>query len=124
MALIASTDIRLLTEVGFLAAAQGDVRRAEVIFRALQRVRPAASFPYVGLAAALMNAGRADEAVRVLDEGVEEGGPQDLPELQAFRGLALQLAGRASESMRALQLAGDVSLARVMRGERNETTPT
>ncbi len=119
------TDIRLLTEVGFLAAALGDIRRAQVIFRALERVRPAAHFPYVGMAAALMNAGKPDEAVRELDRGLKAVvDPQDQAELQAFRGLALQLAGRTSESRRALALAGDVPLARAMRGERAETIQT
>ncbi len=110
--------------MGFLAAARGDTRRAEVIFRALERVRPAATFPYVGVAAALMNAGRPDEAVQELDRGLKAVGPQDQEELQAFRGLALQLAGRTSESRRALQLAGDLPLARAMRGEPAETIQT
>ena len=114
------TDIRLLTEVGFLAAACGDTRRAQAIFSALERVRPAANFPYVGMAAALMNAGRPDEAVRELDRGLKAVGPQDQQELQAFRGLALQLAGRTSESRQALALAGDLPLAKAMRGERAE----
>lgn len=123
-ALIDSTDIRLLAEVGFLAAARGDIRNAQAIFLALERLRPAASFPYVGMAAALMNAGKPDEAVQVLDRGLRAAGPQEQEELQAFRGLALHLAGRASESQRALQLAGDLPLARVMRGERTETIQT
>lgn len=110
--------------MGFLAAAQGDVRRAQVIFHALEKVRPQASFPYVGMAVALMNAGRHDEAAQELDRGLASAGAVEQPELQAFRGLALQLAGRASESLRALQVAGDVPLARAMRGERAETIQT
>lgn len=110
--------------MGFLAAARGDVRNAEVIFRALERIRPAANFPYVGMAAALMNAGKPDEAVRVLDRGLKAACPQDQQELQVFRGLALQLAGRTCESQRALQLAGDLPLARAMRGDRTETVQT
>ena len=121
MTLPDSTDIRLLTEVGFLAAARGDTRRADVIFRALERVRPAASFPYVGMAAALMNVGRYDEAAGELGRGLMVEGLQDPQELQAFRALALQLAGRTSESQRALHLAGDMPLAQAMRGERAES---
>lgn len=124
MTLPDSTDIRLLTEVGFLAAARGDIRNAEVIFRALERIRPAANFPYVGMAAALMNAGRYDEAVRELERGLKAVDPQEHQELQAFRGLALQLAGRVSESRRALALAGELPLARAMRGDRVETIQT
>ena len=124
MTLPESNDIRLLAEVGFLAAARGDIRNAEAIFRGLERVRPAANFPYVGLAAALMNGGRLDEAVQVLDRGLTSVGPQDQAELQAFRALVLQLGGRTSESRRALVLAGDLPLARAMRGERTEMVQT
>lgn len=77
-----------------------------------------AVFPYVGWAMACMNAGRPDEAVVVLDRGLRRVPREEQGELQAFRGLALQLAGRAAESARALQAAGEVPLARAMRGDK------
>ncbi|HSV44835.1 MAG TPA: hypothetical protein VLJ58_03500, partial [Ramlibacter sp.] len=115
--LLPPEDIKLLTEVGFLASARADVRRAETVFGALEQLRPDAAFPYVGAATALLNAGRAEEAVAALDRGLAADGQRDAGELQAFRGLALQLAGRASESVRAMRAAGDTRLARAMLGE-------
>jgi hypothetical protein len=115
--LLEAEDIRLLTEVGFLAAARGDLRRAEVIFGALQSHRPGAAFAYVGPAMAMLNRGQSDEAVRELDRGIALAGGESRAELLAFRGLALQLAGRASESLRALRAASSHPLAQHMLGE-------
>jgi tetratricopeptide (TPR) repeat protein len=112
-----SEDVKLLTEVGFLAAAAGDVRRAETIFRALELHRPHAAFPYAGRAVALMHAGQADQAVEALDAGLLQADPEGQVDLHALRGLALHLAGRASESRRALHAAGDHRLAHAMLGE-------
>jgi thioredoxin-like negative regulator of GroEL len=107
----------LLTEVGFLAAARGDVRRAEVIFGALERLRPHGAFVYVGLAATYLNAARAEDAVRVLDRGLPLMAADDRGEVQAMRSLALQLAGRASESVSAARDAETSNLARAMLGQ-------
>lgn len=112
-----SEDIRLLTEVGFLAAARGDLQRAGVIFGALERLRPAAGFPYIGLAVAMLNAGKPDAAVHELDNGLLHVPLADAPELHAFRGLALQKAGRQSESLRAFRQAGNHPMALAMLGE-------
>lgn len=103
--------------MGFLAAAKGDTGRAEIIFGALQRLRAQRAFPHVGLAIAYMNAGRHEDAARLLERVLPGIIADDLPELQAFRGLALQLAGRHSESRRALQAAGANRLAQNMLGE-------
>jgi hypothetical protein len=93
---------RLLTEVGFLAAGRGDVARADAIFGALRLWRPGRAYPWLGLAVARLNAGRADEAVRVL-EGVDCDDAEDTALLQAWRGLALQLAGRLAQSRQVLE---------------------
>lgn len=106
-----------MTEVGFLAAARGDVRRAEVIFGALERLRPAGAFVYVGLAVAYLNAARPEEAVRALDRGLMAVEPADKPEVQGVRSLALQIAGRTSESISAARQAGASNLARAMLGQ-------
>ena len=122
MSPIEADDIRLLTGVGFLAAARGDVQRAEIIFGALACVRPDKNFPYVGLGMAYLNAGYADKAAQVLERGVGLVEPQDEGELVAFRALALQMAGRTSESQRALLAAGPSRLAMAMQGKCTATT--
>ncbi len=101
--LLTPEDIRLLTQVGFIAAGQADVIRAERIFGALARLRPARAFAPVGRAMALLNAGRAPEAVQALQQarpGMQAG--EDADTLAAFLALALQLDGRSSESRRTL----------------------
>jgi thioredoxin-like negative regulator of GroEL len=115
--LLDSNDIRLLTEVGFLASARADVPRAEAIFGALACVRPDRNFAYVGLAMAYLNAGRADEAAQVLGRGAGLVNAQEAPVLEAVRALALQMAGRAAESQRVLLAAAPTRLASVMQGQ-------
>ena len=122
MTTIDAGDIRLLTEVGFLAAARGDVKHAEIIFGALEVVRPHNNFPYVGLGVAYLNAGHADKAVQTLARGVGLIDAQDAEELVAFHALALQLAGRTSESQRALLAAGSSRLALAMQGRSTMNT--
>ncbi|MET4580098.1 tetratricopeptide repeat protein [Ottowia thiooxydans] len=97
-----SSDIHLLTEIGFLASARGDVARAEPIFRALLLLRPEKAFPHVGLATALMNARRAgDAATHLATASLPPGEDSDM--VQAMHGLALQLDGRISQSQRVLR---------------------
>ena len=117
MTLLDADEIKLLTEIGFLAAARADVGRAEVIFSALQSIRPHRNFAYVGLAMTYLNADRADEAVKVLTRGAALVDDHDLHELEAIRALALQMAGRAGESQRVLVAAGSSRLAAVMQGQ-------
>lgn len=113
-------DARFLAEVGMLAAAAGDVARAQTIFGALRLLRPDRAYPLVGLAVAWLNAGRAADAVRLLEDARLDD-PQERSLVEAWRGLALQLAGHAAESRRVLALAagmpGDgATLARQMLG--------
>jgi len=98
---LSADEIRLLTEIGFVAAGRGDVPRARQVFEALAVLRPQRAFPRIGLAVALLNAGQAREAVEVL----ERAPLQDAEEramLDAWRGFALQLAARRGESLRVL----------------------
>ncbi|WP_313625259.1 tetratricopeptide repeat protein [Achromobacter sp.] len=99
---LAADDAKLLTEVGFLAAGAGDVARAETIFKALRRLRPAAAYPLIGLAVAWMNTARAPDAVALLESAVMAD-PAERALLDAWRGFALQLAGRNGESRRLLE---------------------
>ena len=94
-------DVNLLTQIGFLAAARGDAKRAEVIFGALLRVRAERAFAHVGLAMTWLNAGRAGDAVAHL-RNVRLADKEDNDLVQAFLGLALQLDARASEAQRVL----------------------
>lgn len=95
-------DIQLLTQVGFLAAGRGNAPQAVRIFDGLALLRPQRAFAFVGLACALMNAGRAAEAVQRLQAVHLPDGPEaDM--LHTFHALALQLAGRAAESSHLLR---------------------
>lgn len=120
-------DARILAEVGFLAAGRGDVAHADAIFQALRALRPGRAYPWLGLVVARLNAGRADEAVRLLEQG-EASAAAERGVLAPWRGLALQLAGRNAESTRLLQTCaqgreGDegVALARSLLGLETET---
>lgn len=97
-----SDDIHLMTKVGFIAAGRADVHHAERIFGALALARPQHDFPHVGMAAALLNAGRpADAAARLGNVQLPPGDATDM--VQAFHGLALQLDRRPGEATRLLR---------------------
>lgn len=109
-------DLRTLAQVGLMAAGRADMGNATPIFEALETECPQRSVAYVGMALAYLNVGRMIDAVRTLDRGLMQVDDSDRPEIYAFRGLALQLAGRSSESLRSLEAAGDYRLAKVMLG--------
>jgi len=94
-------DARFLTEVGMLAAGRGDLRHADTIFNALRLLRPDRAYPLVGLAVARLNAGRAAEAARLLEDA-DLSDPEERAVARAWCGLALQLSGRGAESRQAL----------------------
>jgi len=97
-------DARMLAEVGMLAAGRGDLKRAETIFGGLRLLRPDRAYPLVGLAVARMNAGHAGDAAQLL-EPIRLAEPEEQALVQAWRGFALQLAGRSAESQRVLSVA-------------------
>ena len=99
-------DVQLLAQVGFLAAGRGDAAAALRIFEALALLQPDRAFAYVGQATALLNAGRASEAAQRLHAvHLPAGSEADM--LEAFRGLALQLAERRGESTYVLRRLAD-----------------
>ncbi|MGI4982184.1 MAG: hypothetical protein ACRYGL_02425 [Janthinobacterium lividum] len=98
---LTSVEVGLLTEVGFLASAAGDVERAGMIFAALMALRPRRAFPYIGLALAWLNAGKPAEAVMVFERAPPVDAAE-LPDLAIYHALALQLASRLGESRRVL----------------------
>ena len=63
---LASNEIRLLAELGFMAAASGQVAAASEIFESLIRLRPTKAFPYVGKAVSLLYVGSFSGAVELL----------------------------------------------------------
>lgn len=95
--ILCSEEIRLLVDVGFVAAGLGLVPQAQAIFDGLRLFRPDASFADIGISTALMNAGQADEAVRFLQRRHDRVSPSDQT-LQVFLGVAMRLAGRTGES--------------------------
>ena len=90
---VTSAQVRTLTEVGMIAAGRGLPAEALAIFESLQVLRPSRPFPYIGLALTHLHAGRAEEAVRVIEREGLAACPGD-PDLRAFLGLALRLAQR------------------------------
>lgn len=113
-----SDDVRLMTEVGMVAAASGQHGSAVTIFEALLRLRPRRAFPYIGLATTFLNEGQPEEAESFLRRGLLMLSPgshephafddkaqwaEDRALLESFHGLALQLCGRTAESRQALE---------------------
>ena len=99
-------DAKLLTEIGFLAAYQGDVDRADAIFDALVAVRPGRAYPWVGKTLARFHVGRATEAAAFL-ERVSSTDEDEAAVLQAWRGMALQLSGHAAQARTLLEQLTD-----------------
>lgn len=97
-----AADAKLLTEIGFLAAYQGDVTRADAVFDALASIRPGRAYPWVGKTLARFHAGRPDEAVAFL-ERVQITDQEESAVLQAWRGFALQLSGHAQQARTLLE---------------------
>jgi len=99
--LLTSDEIRMLTEIGFIASASGDTVRACRIFDALIMLRPHRAFPYIGKALAWMNAGKMQEAITVFERAAVVD-IDDQADIALYHALALQLASRSGESQRVL----------------------
>lgn len=96
-------DVRLLTEVGLFAAGRGR-SEALTIMDGLKVLRPDRNAAYIGIALTHMNAGRPDEAARVLlEEALPAVAPQEADLVRAFRALALYLDGRPRECREELE---------------------
>ena len=67
-AMLSHDDIRMLTEIGFVASKRGWVAEAESIFRALIILRADRDFPYIGLALTLLAKGDAAAALEVFEK--------------------------------------------------------
>ena len=110
-------EFRAIAEIGLVAAGRGWLDQAGPIFNALIELSPASSLPHIGLALALLNSNRADDAVRALEraeslvstprvadtQGQMSDPRDDSALIRAFHGVALKLSGRTSESFRILR---------------------
>lgn len=115
---LSTAEIRLLTEIGFMAAASPVLKvETEQLFRQLMVLRPRRAFPYIGLATAWLNRGQPDQAAAVMTEGVQrQGAPwgevppdvdtfdsrEDPAMMRVFHGLCLLAARRTAEGEQVL----------------------
>ena len=100
---VAPDTIRLLTEIGLLAAGRGRLRECQEIMQGIAALRPGASQPFIAVALAYLNAGRPADAVRLLrDEALPAVNPEEADMVRAFLGLSLHLDGRPRECIETL----------------------
>lgn len=97
-----SDEIRMLTEIGFLATGNGYVDHALRIFNALRLVRPQRAFPVIGLAITLMNARKTEQAVQLL-ESVSLSCPSEQLQRNVWLGFALQQSDHQNAGRQLLQ---------------------
>jgi hypothetical protein len=98
---LASEEISLIAELGFMAATAGFVVPAIRIFQGLLVLRVEHSFPFIGLAVARLYVGAFNDAVRVLREATDVV-LHGREEIQLYLGLALHLANQPTEAVRVL----------------------
>ena len=112
--LLTASDIRLLSDIGFVAACSSQRERAVQIFQALTLFRPLKAFPYLGLAVANLNAKKPQEAIQSLALGrrvlgaATEPSPdlrEDFAMLGIFEGIAAQADKRRTEGLRLIKSA-------------------
>ncbi|MBK4733233.1 hypothetical protein [Noviherbaspirillum pedocola] len=98
--ILSPEEMRLLVEVGFLAAAYRHLQ-APRIFSEMHTLRPDLSAPLIGLAMYYIEAGKASEAVAILQKAIANGF-EGRPDLHAILGMALFAANRNYEAARLL----------------------
>jgi len=89
-------EIRSLVSIGFHGLLNGKHEAALRLFEGLGVLRPHAPFPRIGSALSLIAAGRAEEAIRVL-ERTHELLPQN-DEVRVFLGMTLRIASREHQA--------------------------
>jgi tetratricopeptide (TPR) repeat protein len=108
---LASNEIRLLAELGFMAAASGQVATATEIFESLIRLRPTKAFPYVGKAVALLYVGSFPVAIELLAAATQVV-ETDQEQIWIYLALAFQrsgLVGKARIILNHLLDSGELS---------------
>jgi hypothetical protein len=94
------TELRLLTEVGIMAAGYRHPLTQRIL-GALHTLRPESSAPLLGLAMYHIECGRPAEAVALLQQAIASGG-RPSGDMQAFLAVALIAMKRMSEAERLL----------------------
>ncbi|MCE2870498.1 MAG: hypothetical protein LW714_03680 [Oxalobacteraceae bacterium] len=108
---LGSDNIRLLAEIGLMAATSGHVEIANQLFDGLSFLRPTKPFPYVGKAVALMHVGMLDDAIAELISAVSKV-EDDHEQIWIYLGLAYQRRGYLSTARKIFHLlieSGDLS---------------
>ena len=98
---LASNEIRLLAELGFMSAANGQVSAATEIFDALIRLRPTKAFPYVGKAVALLFVGSIPAAIELLLAATQKV-ETDQEQIWIYLALAFQRNGVVDKARKIL----------------------
>jgi Flp pilus assembly protein TadD len=110
-------EIRQLVSIGFHGALNGRPEGALRLFEGLAGVRPTEGFPRIGSALALLAMGRANEAVRVLQDALIIR-PDD-EQIRVFLGMTLCVASRGTHARKVLRTltesAVDTPVARLAR---------
>jgi len=112
--LLEGNDIRLLADIGFIAAGRGDVVTADCIFKGLHAAGTTGVAHIIGPAVARLNAGIVFEALALL----RVAGTSDDESIVAWRAIALQVAGMPHEARRLARTiaSGQSAGARLARG--------
>ena len=88
--------LKTLADIGFMASSAGLPKNAFAIFNGIEAVRPDSTLSSIGFAMEFMNRKRHQEALDVLNKALKTN-PND-PDILAFMGMSLMLAGRNKES--------------------------
>ncbi len=98
---LVSNEIRLLAELGFMAAASGQVAIAIEIFDALICLRPKKAFPYVGKSIAFLYVGSIAAAVELLS-AASQVVETDQEQIWIYLALAFQRMGDVGKARKIL----------------------
>ena len=103
---LASNEIRLLAELGFMAAASGQLAIATEIFDSLIYLRPKKAFPYVGKSIAFLYVGLIAAAVGLLS-AASQVVETDQEQIWIYLALAFQRMGDLAKARKILDFLLD-----------------
>ncbi len=95
--MVSAEILRKLADIGFMATSGGFFRQADAIFSSIELSRKDNILPYMGKALNLMNMEKNQEALDMIENKALKIEPENHV-LHAFKGMALMLLGRNSES--------------------------
>ncbi|MCD0457878.1 tetratricopeptide repeat protein [Roseiconus lacunae] len=88
---LTTEQVRLLFEVGIMAAWQGDTTEARAIMDGIQAARPDSTAPIIGIAISLMNEGDLVQAANVLEQ--EHQQHPECNDVRLYLAMANKLSG-------------------------------